>query len=90
MRRTRSGSAPLLISRRIGRLEDELGLAIFERRHSGIRLTTGGKDVLMHARRAFAEFEAVKFAGKQNGIGAVGEVRLGFQYRRSAKRYARC
>jgi DNA-binding transcriptional LysR family regulator len=71
------GISTSTISRRIGRLEDELGLAIFERRHSGIRLTTGGKDVLMHARRAFAEFEAVKFAGKQNGIGAVGEVRLG-------------
>ena len=71
------GISTSTISRRIGRLEDELGLAIFERRHSGIRLTTGGKDVLMHARRAFAELEAVKFAGKQNGIGAVGEVRLG-------------
>jgi DNA-binding transcriptional LysR family regulator len=65
------------ISRRIGRLEDELGLAIFERRHSGIRLTTGGKDVLTHARRAVAELDAVKYAGRQNGIGAAGEVRLG-------------
>jgi DNA-binding transcriptional LysR family regulator len=33
--------------------------------------------VLRHARRAVAELEAVKFAGRQNGIGAVGEVRLG-------------
>jgi len=67
------------ISRRIGRLEDELGLAIFERGHSGIRLTTGGKDVLTHVRRAVAELDAVKFAARQNGIGAAGEVRFGLR-----------
>lgn len=71
------GISTSTISRRIGRLEDELGLAIFERGPSGIRLTTGGKDVLTHARRAVAELDAVKFAGRQNGIGAAGEVRLG-------------
>jgi DNA-binding transcriptional LysR family regulator len=71
------GISTSTISRRIGRLEDELGLAIFERRHSGIRLTTGGKAVLTHARRAVAELEAAKFAGRQNGLGAAGEVRLG-------------
>lgn len=65
------------ISRRVARLEDELGLALFERGHSGIRLTAGGKAVLLHARRAVAELEAVKLAGKLNGIGAAGEVRLG-------------
>jgi DNA-binding transcriptional LysR family regulator len=65
------------ISRCVGRFEDELGLAVFERGHSGIRLTAGGKAVLLHARRAVAELEALKFAGKQNGIGTVGEVRLG-------------
>lgn len=71
------GISTSTISRRIGRIEDELGLAIFERGHAGIRLTAGGKAVLTHARRAVAELEAVKFAGRQNGIGAAGEVRLG-------------
>ncbi|HEV2100506.1 MAG TPA: LysR family transcriptional regulator, partial [Stellaceae bacterium] len=42
------------ISRRVGRLEDELGLAVFERGHGGVRLTKGGKAVLLHARRAVA------------------------------------
>jgi DNA-binding transcriptional LysR family regulator len=65
------------ISRRVGRFEDELGLTVFERGHSGVRLTTGGRAVLRHARRAVAEFEAIKFTGKQNGIGAIGELRLG-------------
>lgn len=71
------GLSTSTISRRMAQLEDELGLALFERGYSGIRLTAGGKAVLMHARRAVAELDAVKFAGKLNGIGAVGELRLG-------------
>lgn len=71
------GISTSTISRRVARLEDELGLALFERGHSGIRLTKGGKDVLKHARRAVAELDAIKFSGRQNGIGAAGEVRLG-------------
>jgi DNA-binding transcriptional LysR family regulator len=71
------GISTSTISRRVARLEDELGLAVFERGHSGIRLTKGGKDVLKHARRAVAELDAIKFAGRQNGVGAAGEVRLG-------------
>jgi DNA-binding transcriptional LysR family regulator len=46
------GISTSTISRRVARLEDELGLALFERGHSGIRLTAGGKAVLTHARRA--------------------------------------
>jgi len=71
------GISTSTISRRLGRFEDELGLAVFERGHNGVRLTTGGKAVLLHARRAVAELEAVKLAARQNGTGAVGEVRLG-------------
>ena len=65
------------ISRRIGRLEDELGLALFERGHSGVRLTAGGKAVMLHVRRALAELDAVRHSGSQNGSGDVGEIRLG-------------
>lgn len=64
------------ISRRIGRFEDELGLALFERGHAGVRLTNGGKAVLPHIRRALAELDAIRHAGHQNGNGIVGEVRL--------------
>lgn len=65
------------ISRRIARLEDELGLALFERGHSGVRLTAGGRAVMLRVRRALAELEAVKRTGIQNGSGDVGEIRLG-------------
>ena len=57
------------ISRRIGRLEDELGLALFERGHSGVRLTAGGKAVMLHVRRALAELDAVKTFGKPERVG---------------------
>jgi DNA-binding transcriptional LysR family regulator len=65
------------ISRRIGRLEDELGLALFERGHSGVRLTAGGKAVTLHVRCALAELDAVRHSGTQNGSGDVGEIQLG-------------
>ena len=64
------------ISRRVGRFEDELGLALFERGHAGVRLTTGGKAILPHIRRALAELDAIRRAGDQNGNGIVGEVRV--------------
>jgi DNA-binding transcriptional LysR family regulator len=65
------------LSRRIGRLEDELGLPLFERGRSGVRLTAGGRAVMLHVERALAELDAVKRSATQNGLGAVGEVRLG-------------
>jgi DNA-binding transcriptional LysR family regulator len=65
------------ISRRVGRFEDELGLALFERGHGGVRLTSGGKAVLPHIQRALAELDAIRHAGDQNGNGIVGKVRLG-------------
>lgn len=73
------GISTSTISRRVSRIEDELGLAIFERGHRGVRLTTGGRAVLLHARRAAVELEALRLAGQRNGSGAVGEVRLGLR-----------
>jgi len=64
------------ISRRVSRLEDELGLALFERCSAGVRLTNGGKALLRHVRRALAELDAIKLAGIENGHGLAGEVRL--------------
>jgi len=65
------------ISRRIGRLEDELGLALFERGRAGVRLTGGGRAVMRHVRRALAELDALERAGIQHGLGEAGEIRLG-------------
>jgi DNA-binding transcriptional LysR family regulator len=53
------------ISRRIGRLEDELGLTLFERGSFGIRLTGGGRSVMVHVRRALTDLDAVHTAGRR-------------------------
>jgi DNA-binding transcriptional LysR family regulator len=65
------------LSKRIQRIEDELGLAIFERGHDGVRPTVGGEVILIHARRVIAEFGALMAASEQNAKGLVGRIRVG-------------
>lgn len=65
------------LSRRVARVEDELGLTVFERGHDGIRLTAGGQAVLVHVRRALADFDALLKTGKDGAVGAMGQIRLG-------------
>jgi DNA-binding transcriptional LysR family regulator len=71
------GRTTSTVSRRIARLEEELGLTLFERGNFGIRLTKGGRSVMAHAHRALASFDAVRRAGFHNGAGEIGEIRLG-------------
>ena len=73
----RIGVSTSTISRHVARLEDELGVALFERGHSGVRLTQAGRNVMLHARRVLGELEALKNSGLVGGAGDVGEVRLG-------------
>lgn len=65
------------LSKRIQRLEDELGLAVFERGHEGVRPTAGGEVILVHARRVIAEFETLMASAEQNAQGSVGRIRIG-------------
>jgi DNA-binding transcriptional LysR family regulator len=65
------------ISRRIGRLEDELGFALFERAKSGVHLTAGGQSLMGHVNRTLAEFDAVVRAAGETGSGHIGAIRLG-------------
>ena len=65
------------VSRRIARLEDELGLALFERGRSGIRMTNSGRAVMTHVRRAIAALDAIKLSSALRGSGDAGEIRLG-------------
>jgi DNA-binding transcriptional LysR family regulator len=82
---TFSGAAQALgietstISRRVGRLENEIGLTFFERTRAGVRLTSGGKAILVHIRRALAEVDAIERVGAHKGLGQTGEIRLGTQ-----------
>jgi DNA-binding transcriptional LysR family regulator len=65
------------ISRRIVRLEDELGVTILERGSFGIRLTAAGRDLLARVRFALEALDAIARAGKSSGAGRSGRLRLG-------------
>jgi DNA-binding transcriptional LysR family regulator len=65
------------LSRRISRVEDELGLTLFERGHDGVRLTRGGQAVLVHARRALSDLNAMYCVGERNAKGEEGRINLG-------------
>lgn len=65
------------LSRRVQRVEDELGLTVFERGHDGLKVTRGGAAVLSHARRVLADFRALREAGSVSALGESGELRLG-------------
>lgn len=71
------GIKPSTISRRIVRLEDDLGVTIFERGSFGIRLTTAGRDLLVSVRKALDAFDSVAHAGKSSGAVKTGRLRLG-------------
>jgi len=65
------------LSRRLHRVEDELGLTLFERGHDGIRLTAGGTVVMVHVHRMMADLSALMATGQSAGLGTVGKLRLG-------------
>ena len=62
------------VSRRVGQIEDELGLTLFERGHAGVHLTSSGKALLPHIRRALADLQALRQVGEQTGNGLLGEI----------------
>lgn len=65
------------VSRRVRALEDELGVSIFERDASGVRLTLAGQRFLDQARSALSDIDyAVKNAAAA-GRGVEGSVRIG-------------
>jgi DNA-binding transcriptional LysR family regulator len=51
--------APSSVTRAISKLEDELAVALFERRATGMQLTSAGARVLAHARAIEAELATV-------------------------------
>jgi DNA-binding transcriptional LysR family regulator len=71
------GLNPATVSRRIARLEDEIGVTLFERGPFGIRMTTVGEMIVVHVRRALEDFEAIARVGQNGGAGQIGSIRLG-------------
>ncbi len=65
------------VSRRVRALEDKLGVSLFERDASGIRLTDAGRRFLDRARSALAEIDHAVKAAANAGRGAEGALRIG-------------
>jgi len=65
------------LTRRIHQLEHELGVALFDRRPRGIRLTGPGRDLLEHARRILREVTLAEGHVKRARVAARGRVVLG-------------
>lgn len=71
------GIKPSTISRRITKLEDELGVTIVERGSFGVRLTAAGREVVIEVRRGLEAIDNVIRSGKTTGAAKRGRLRLG-------------
>ena len=66
------------ISRRVKQLEHRLGVALFERRPGGVRVTSAGEPFLHATRRALRELETAAARAAAAGRGETGALTLGF------------
>lgn len=66
------------LSRQIGELEEELGVALFERRARGVRLTAAGRAFLAEAEALLAQAGRAADRARDVGAGREGRLRIGF------------
>lgn len=66
------------LSRRVRHLEKELGVALFERTHGGVRPTLAGRDFIRGVRRILGELQIVVDGAKAVGRGEAGYLTIGF------------
>ena len=65
------------VSRRVRVLEDQLGVSLFERDSTGVRVTEAGRRFLKRARPAVAEIDHAMKAAASAGRGVDGVIRIG-------------
>lgn len=66
------------LSRRVKHLEDQLGIALFERTNGGVRPTAAGRDFVNGIRRVLNELQTVVDGAKAVGRGEAGYLTIGF------------
>lgn len=66
------------LSRRVRHLEEELGVALFERTNGGVRPTAAGRDFVNGVRRILNELQIVVDGAKAVGRGEAGYLTIGF------------
>jgi DNA-binding transcriptional LysR family regulator len=65
------------VSRRVRDLEDKLGVSLFEREATGVRLTEAGRRFLDRSRAALVEIDHAVKSAANAGCGAEGAIRIG-------------
>lgn len=68
--------SPSTLSRMISRLEDELGVVLFERDNRTVRLTGAGRSAREHAERMLREWDSLQTSLRQTPRTLRGEIRL--------------
>jgi DNA-binding transcriptional LysR family regulator len=66
------------LSRRVRHLEEQLGIALFERTNGGVRPTAAGRDFVNGVRRVLNELQIVVDGAKAVGRGEAGYLTVGF------------
>lgn len=73
---TRLGLSKSMVSRRVARLEAELGARLLSRTTRGVAVTEAGVEFKEHAERVLAELDAARDALAQRGDEIVGSLRV--------------
>jgi DNA-binding transcriptional LysR family regulator len=68
------------LTKQIRKMEEELGVELFERGRHGTRLTTFGETWLAQARRVIASFDLLLESGRKMAQGRAGRLRIGFGF----------
>lgn len=72
----RLGLAKSIVSRRVGRLEDELGVRLLSRTTRGVAPTEAGAEFKLRAEQILADLDAARDAVAQHGDEIVGRLRI--------------
>ena len=72
----REAIAPSAVSKRLGELEQALGVTLFDRQHKGMTVTASGETLLHHARRMLVNAEQIAIEMTEHARGIRGFVRM--------------
>jgi len=67
-----------IVSKRIKRVEEELGVQLFDRLKSGARLTPAGEEFVIDARRILSDVNRLADRARARGAGKLGRIVVGF------------
>jgi DNA-binding transcriptional LysR family regulator len=72
-----AGVRPSTLSRRVSRIEDALGVSMFERHRSGVDLTRAGREFLRAANRALRDLDYAAHRAQNAGKAGIGNLTIG-------------